>query len=177
MTLTSWRKDRPAACRTTRLPRSRSRPTLEGLEERCVPAVDVIMEWNAVMIQADAVAHGGPNDQPGPVLAQRAFAIASAAMYDAYNSIERIGSRYLVSVPVLLNADSDAAVAQAAHDTLVALYPSQKATFDEALKQTLQRIPDGASENRGRAVGAFVAGFILDARANDGADSMQSPPY
>ena len=183
-----WR--RPAArtglpSRDRNLLCSRSRPRLrlglEPLEDRCVPAVDVILEWNAVMIQADAVAHsGGVNDQPGPILAQRAFAIASAAMYDAYNSIERIGQRYLVTAPNSSNADSDAAVAQAAHDTLVALYPSQRVAFDAALTQTLRRIPDGSRENRGRAVGAFVADFILDARANDGGntfDDIQNPPY
>ena len=66
---------------------------------------------------------GGPNDQPGPVLASRAFAMTSAAMYDAYNSIERIGQRYLISVPNAGNADSDAAVAQAAHDRSVGAVP------------------------------------------------------
>ena len=139
-----------------------------------------MLEWNEVMIQADAVAHsGGVNDQPGPILAQRAFAIASAAMYDAYNSIERIGQRYLVTAPNSSNADSDAAVAQAAHDTLVALYPSQRVAFDAALTQTLRRIPNGTRENRGRAVGAFVADLILDARADDGGtfDDIQNPPY
>ena len=160
---------------------ARSALRIEQLEDRCVPAVDVILEWNAVMIQADAVSHsGGVNDQPGPVLAQRAFAITSAAMYDAYNSIERIGQRYLVTAPNAFNADSDAAVAQAAHDTLVALYPSQRAAFDAALTQTLRRIPDGSRENRGRAVGAFVADAILDARANDGGNTfadIQNPPY
>ena len=159
---------------------ARSALRVEQLEDRLVPAVDVILEWNAVMIQADKVSHGsGVNDQPGPILAARAFAITSAAMYDAYNSIERIGQRYLVSAPNTFNADGDAAVAQAAHDTLVALYPSQSATFDAALVQTLQRIPDGSSENRGRAVGAFVADAILDDRANDGGTfaDIQDPPY
>jgi hypothetical protein len=141
-------------------------------------SVDTMLEWNEVMIQADAVSHsGGANDQPGPVLAARAFAITSAAMYDAYNSIERIGARYLVNAPNASDANSDAAVAQAAHDVLVALYPSQRVAFDAALTQTLRRIPDGGRETRGRAVGAFVADVILDARANDDADSIQDPPY
>src|SRR5262245_52480635 len=174
-------KARRATAPTIRPDRPRSALRIEQLEDRLVPAVDVILEWNAVMIQADAVSHGGGvNDQPGPVLAARAFAISSAAMYDAYNSIERIGQRYLVSAPNTFNADSDAAVAQAAHDALVALYPSQRATFDAALVQTLQRIPDGSRENRGRAVGAFVADAILDARANDGGNTfadIQNPPY
>ena len=51
------------------------KPSLEYLEDRCVPAVDVIMEWNAVMLQANAVDHGqSPPEQPGPNLTARAFA-------------------------------------------------------------------------------------------------------
>src|SRR5262249_33375826 len=107
----------------------------------------------------------------------RAFAMTSAAMYDAYNSIEHVGERYLISVPNAGNADSDAAVAQAAHNVLSALYPSQRAAFDGALAQTLQRIPDGAAENRGRLVGAIVAGAMLTDRAKDGGDNIQIPPY
>jgi hypothetical protein len=154
--------------------------TVERLEDRCVPAVDVILEWNAVMLQADVVTHtSAPAEQPGPVLSARAFAMTSAAMYDAYNSIEHIGERYLISVPNVGNADSDAAVAQAAHNVLSALYPSQRATFDAALALTLQRIPDGAAENRGRFVGAVVAGALLLDRADDDGsfNDIQNPPY
>ena len=69
----------------------------------------------------------------------RAFAIVSAAMYDAYNSIERMGAPFLVRVQLAGETDSDAAVAQAAHDTLVALFPSQQARFDAALDETFWR--------------------------------------
>jgi hypothetical protein len=163
------------------------RPALriEQLEDRLVPAVDVILEWNAVMLQADVVAHSGGVsvdlvEQLGPVLSARAFAMTSAAMYDAYNSIERIGERYLIRVPNPGNADSDAAVAQAAHIVLSALYPGQRASFDAALARTLERIPDGAPENRGRVIGAIVAGAMLLDRANDGGNTfadIQNPPY
>jgi hypothetical protein len=174
-------KARRATAPTSQRSRPRSALRVEQLEDRWVPAVDVILEWNAVMLQADVVTHSSaPAEQPGPVLASRAFAMTSAAMYDAYNSIERIGQRYLISVPVSGNADSDAAVAQAAHIVLSALYPSQHASFDAALARTLQRIPDGASENRGRIVGAIVAGALLADRTNDGGNTfadIQNPPY
>src|SRR5437763_17087104 len=63
-------------------------------------AEDPILEWNAVMIQANAVdcAQTAPQ-QPGPVLVARAFAMTSAAMYDALNSIENIGAPYLTVAP------------------------------------------------------------------------------
>jgi hypothetical protein len=142
--------------------------------------VDVILEWNEVMLQADVIDHRGghsPAEQLGPVLSARAFAMTSGAMYDAYNSIERIGQRYLISVPNSGNADSDAAAAQAAHGVLSALYPSQRATFDAALARTLQRIPDGSAETRGRIVGAITAGAMLLGRFNDGGTTIQDPPY
>ncbi len=154
------------------------KPRLESLEERCVPAVDVILEWNAVMLQANAVDHSGTApEEGGPNLTARAFAIVSAAMYDAYNSIHPIGTPYLTVAPDADHASSEAAVAQAARNTLVALYPSQKAAFDAALTQTLARVPDGTFEDRGRDVGRFVARRILQIRATDNADSIQDPPY
>lgn len=157
---------------------TRARPRLEHLEERCLLATDVILEWNNVMLQANANDHARTTPQQGgPILTSRAFAIVSSAMYDAYNAIEKIGSTYLVSAPVNGRADSDAAVAQAAHDTLVALFPAQKTFFDTALVRTLQRIPDGSVETQGRSVGAFVARAFLAARANDGAASIGTPVY
>jgi hypothetical protein len=170
------RKSRPDP-----FPADRFRPGLEALEVRWVPAVDVILEWNAVMLQANAVDHTpGPGQAPqqgGPTLTARAFAMASAAMYDAYNSIENIGQRYLIDVNETRPASSDAAVAKAARDVLAFLYPRQQATFDTALAQTLARIPDGVVETRGVAVGRTVAAAVLNARANDNSATIGDPPY
>src|SRR5437773_2124887 len=131
-------------------------------------AADPILDWNAIMMDADAFDHGQNNkQQPGPVLCGRAFAIASAAMYDALNSIEKMGAPYMTVAPDADGASVDAAVAQAAHDALVALYSAQAATFDAALNETLSRIPDGPSKIQGIAVGQFVASRILEARAKD----------
>ncbi len=176
MTRTWWR------VRAARQPRNSARagfrPRVEALEDRCLPAADAILAWNAVMLQADAVDHGlAAPEQGGPALTARAFAIVSAAMYDAYNSVHPTGEPYLTLAPNADHASSDAAVAQAAHDTLVALFPSQTATFDDALNQSLARGPHGPMQDRGRAVGAYVAARMLQARAHDNADSIQSPPY
>ncbi len=141
-------------------------------------AVDVILEWNDVLLQANANDHSlTAPEQGGPILTARAFAIVSAAMYDAYNSIEKIGETYLVSAPRGKNANSDAAVAQAAHDTLVALFPTQKSFFDSALAETLERVRNGQPENQGRAVGAFVAQRFLTTRADDGSQDISNNTY
>ncbi len=63
----------------------------------------------------------------------------------------------------------DAAVAQAAHDTLVAMFPSQASTFDGALAAELDRIRDGRAAARGVALGERAAQAILARRADDGA--------
>jgi hypothetical protein len=154
------------------------KPQLEALETRNLMTVDVILEWNDILLEANANDHSLTSpEQGGPILTARAFAIVSAAMYDAYNSINKIGESYLVTAPRAKHADSDAAVAQAAHDTLIALYPSQQDLFDSALVETLARIRDGKREDQGTAVGTFVAQQLLAARANDGAAELANNTY
>ena len=147
---------------------------LELLEDRCLLSIDPILEWNAVAIQVNQTSYSGfdDNDQGGPTRSSRAMAIEHVAMFDAWNSIHPDYTPYLVQAPNADNASDVAAVAQAAHDTLVALYPHQQALVDTALTQTLRRLPDGTPKSRGIAVGQFVAQAILAARAND---SSQSP--
>ncbi len=152
---------------------SKFSPKFEVLEQRCLLAADVILEWNDVMLTANAADHSfAAPEQGGPVLTARAFAMVSAAMYDAFNSIERMGEPLLIRAKVQGEADRDAAVAQAAHDTLFALFPSQQARFATALNTTLARIPDGSAEDRGRIVGTAVAQAVLDARADDGVSEL-----
>jgi hypothetical protein len=71
-------------------------------------------------------------------------------------------------------ASRDAAVAQAAHDVLVALCPTQTAALDAALAASLAGIPAQAAAD-GAAVGAAVAKANLERRADDGW-SMPFPP-
>jgi hypothetical protein len=141
-------------------------------------AEDPILEWNAVMIEANAVdCAQTAQQQPGPILVARAFAMTSAAMYDAVNSIETIGAPYLTVAPNAAGASVDAAVAQAAHDVLVSLYSAQTVAFDTALIDTLARVPDGPNKDQGIAVGQYVAAQMINNRANDGAANLDNPPY
>jgi hypothetical protein len=150
----------------------RSLPRFEALEQRCLLAVDPILEWNAVAIQIDQSSYSGfdTNDQAGPTRSSRALAIEHAAMFDAWNSINNRYTPYLTMAPNADNASDEAAVAQAAHDTMLALYPHQQAFIDFSLTQTLSRLPEDARTDRGRAVGRYVAQQILQSRANDGSD-------
>lgn len=66
------------------------------------------------------------------------------------------------------NTSVDTAIAQAAHDTLVALFPSQRAELDQRLATDLGRIPDGPPKLNGISVGRRAAAAILALRTNDG---------
>ena len=66
---------------------------------------------------------------------------------------------------------SEAAFAQALHDTLAAQVPSQQSALDSDLASTLASIPDGAAKNDGIAAGEQQAATVLAERANDGLDT------
>jgi hypothetical protein len=139
---------------------------------------DVILEWTQVMENANAVDHGRSKpEQGGPILTARAFAMVTGAMYDAYNSIHPIGSQFEFTVKPTQPANVDAAVAQVAHDMLVALYPSQQATFHNELAKTLGRIENGVEETEGRRIGAEIAKLTMQARSSDDMDSLNDPNY
>ena len=139
---------------------------------------DAVLDWNAALLQANAndfdPAVVPTPDQKGPTGTSRAFAIVHAAIYDAVNSIDRSYEPYLGWIDAHPEASIPAAVAYAAHDTLVAVYPSQTAAFDAQLAASLQGIPPGQAKH-GKAVGQAAAANILAARSNDG--SQVSMPY
>jgi hypothetical protein len=147
---------------------------VEQLEARCLLSSDVVLSWNAIALDAvkNDYALGHTPDQGGPTRDSRALAIVHAAIFDAVNSIDGRYTPYLTVAPNAKGASLDAAVAQAAHDTLAQLYPSQTAMFDAALTDTLAHVPNGTAGDKGVAVGRYVAGAILTARANDGSGVM-----
>src|SRR5205814_2647485 len=100
-------------------------------------------------------------------LASRAMAITQAAVYDSVNAIDRSFEPYHAHVHASRGASPEAAAAQAAHDTLAALFPAQAGTFDAALAADLTGIPPGRAR-QGTEVGHDVAQQILDWRSTDG---------
>ena len=96
------------------------------------------------------------------------MAIVHIAIFDAINAIEG-GYRSYTGIPrVHDNTSVDSAIAQAAHDTLVAMYPSQRAAFDQELAEDLSDIPGSQAKTRGIALGRRAAAAILAQRSNDG---------
>ncbi len=150
----------------------RRRGAREG--ETTARSTDAVLAWNAILLQANAndfdPAVVSPPDQKGPARTARAFAIVHAAIFDAVNSIDGSYAPYLTQIHASPSSSIEAAVAQSAHDTLVALYPQQAAMFDQALDNALAGLPTGPAR-RGVAVGKVVAANILAARANDGSQA------
>ena len=134
---------------------------LEQLESRELFATDMVTQWNDNALAAIRV------DSTAPPKASRALAIIHAAVYDAVNAIDRTHKPYAIDVPALPGTSAEAAVAAAAHRTLVALFPAQTATFDAQFTASLAGITDGASENAGVALGNLVADKMLALRAAD----------
>ena len=130
--------------------------------------LETVIEWNRL---CQTTVAGTPTPT---VFFTRAYAMSAIAVFDALNSIERVYQPYLVEVTASPDASRDAAVAQAAHDVLVALYPGSQATLDAALASTLSRV-SGAGAAEGVRVGAEVARAVVDARRHDGWDRQPTP--
>jgi hypothetical protein len=150
-------------------------------EQGTLPAA-LVREWNAAAVDASGLDHT-PSDQGpphtfghqlGPCRASRAMAIVHVAMFEAANAI--LGDfDSLVGLPRAGAAASPrAALAQAARDTLTALFPSQMPLFDARLAATLAAEPDGDVEDEGIALGRAAAQAVLAERIGDG--SYHSEP-
>jgi hypothetical protein len=163
-------------------------PLMSQPPQRCGPPGGVdplgrIRYWNEIMLNANALDHtpvaSGETrvfgEQLGPGRTARAFAIVHIAIFDAVNAIAGGYKSYTgFAFPGFASAHSgaslDAAIAQAAHDTLAALYPSQAPGFDDLLAEDLSKIPDGFAKAKGIIFGKGAAAAILANRANDGSE-------
>ncbi len=135
-----------------------------------------VQHWNHVAIDASGLDHTpvapGENrvfgEQVGPGRSSRAMAIVHIAIFDAIVAV-RGGYESYTGLPRVQGRTSlKAAIAQASHDTLAALYPSQAAAFADELAEDLDRLPDTAATRRGIDLGKRAAAAILALRADDG---------
>lgn len=143
-------------------------------------AADPIAFWNQIAVDASGLDHtpvaAGDSrifgEQLGPVRAARAIAIVHIAIFDSVNGIFG-GYKSYTNIAPAKNASLTAAVAQASRDTLVALFPSQQAAFDQALQNQLNLVPAGAAKTDGIDLGHRAATAILALRANDGSAQVE----
>ena len=127
-------------------------------------AANVVIEWNAIAVDAPPPAVVGPAHA-------RILGYVHAAMYDAVNGVDRRQVLYALKAPAPAHASAEAAAAAAAHGVLARFYPAQQATFDAALAKSLQAIPDGTAKTDGTAFGASVAERVFAISREDGASA------
>jgi PAP2 superfamily len=143
---------------------------------------DRVSNWNVTAVTATAMA--GQN----AVVQSRSLAMVQAAVHDALNAIDRRFEPYALEGVLDPLASPDAAIAAAAHDTLVGLIPVGALPFtgfglvaqqtaavnfaNSAYTTDLGTIPDGDAKTRGIAVGQTAAQAILTRRLGDGATTF-----
>lgn len=141
---------------------------------------NMVGHWNHISINASGFDHSaaGGKENLGPTKSSRAAAITQIAIHDAVQAIQQRYETYLPQDPAPAGTSVEAAVAKAAYETLIKLYPSQSATFKAELDKDLAGIPDGEAKENGIEVGHKAAAAILANRANDGSDNTnQSAAY
>jgi hypothetical protein len=132
-------------------------------------SADEVILWNQIATDATTTA------KTDPLTESRVFAIMHVAIHDAVNSIDPRYEPYQLKKSASPGASVEAAIAAAAHDTLVVVFPTAKSTFDTAMEEALRTVPDNAQKTAGLEVGRMSAKTILAARENDGAN--QTVPY
>jgi hypothetical protein len=145
--------------------------SLHGLDRAAA-----VRNWNQIAIDASGLDHTpvAPGEtrvygeQLGPTRASRAMAIVHLAMYEVVNAVNGGYQSYIGLARARVGTSLNAAVAQAAHDTLVALFPSQAPNFDAVLAVDLGGVQEGRTKTDGVALGKGAAAAILAMRADDG---------
>ena len=136
-----------------------------------------MLNWDR--IASDAAVSSGLSNLP--IVEARVYAVASLAVHDALNAIDRRSRPYALRLRALPDASPEAAIATAAHDILVDQFgrmvsllglASQQAMLDEAYTQALSRVPDDGRKSEGIFIGASAAAALLAVRASDGWESQ-----
>ncbi len=133
---------------------------LLGLLGGVAPAsADAVVDWNEITVQAATVG------RPGPI-AIVDIALVQVAVHDAVQALDRQYEPYHAEIDTGPGARSrgrrSAAIAAAAHDVLIGMYPAQAATLDTAYFNYLA--DKGLGGDSGILVGQQVAARILPLR-------------
>jgi hypothetical protein len=123
---------------------------------------DPVLAWNAT---SATIAFAAGSFQPEGLIR---LASVQAAVFDAVVAIDGGFTPYVAHRRGSRGASVAAAVATAAHDTLVVRFPTQQAAADTSYAAALAAIPDGQAKSDGTAVGAQAAADVLAARSGDG---------
>jgi membrane-associated phospholipid phosphatase len=138
-----------------------------------------VFAWNEVALDTTAIDNtpvppGGTyiyGQQIGPARSARAMAIVHIAMFEAANAVFQKYQSYAHVAPASGAVSVDCAIAQAAHDALVYLYPSQAARLDPILAADIATMSGAPADlAAGRALGQRAAVAIIALRNRDGSE-------
>jgi hypothetical protein len=122
---------------------------------------EVAFDWNDTAVST--IRAGAPFQAQGLIY----MAYVEAAVYDAVTAIEGGYQQYQTNLSAPDGASPEAAVAAAAHRTLVTYFPAQSAGLDAKYAASLAGLPSGKSRDDGEAVGEQAAQAIISLRAAD----------
>ena len=129
----------------------------------------MVTDWNNQALAAIR------NESIAPPQASRQLAILHIAIHDAVNSVAPTHAPYLINLPATHATSVEAAAASAGHRILTFLFPSQTASFNSALANSLASVTNDVARSNGLALGQAVADLVLNDRSSDGAST--SVPY
>lgn len=158
-------------------------PLLDVFQLPGIGSTSWVVRWNKIAVDTSGLDHSPvqPGEtrtfghQLGPTRSSRAMAIVHIAIFEAVNAVNGGYVSYLDTPPAAPTTSLKAAIAQAAHDTLVALFPSHAPRLDALLADDLSHVLDGAPKTAGITLGQQVAAAILAKRVGDHSDD--SVPY
>ncbi|CAL9580703.1 hypothetical protein SUDANB108_05054 [Streptomyces sp. enrichment culture] len=131
----------------------------------------VVVDW---MRTAEAVIDAEARPGPADTFVWQAY--VSAAVYNAVVGVEGRFAPYKWHERAPRTASAAAAAAAAAHRMLRHHFPGAAPRLDDALAETLARVPDGRAEDEGVAFGRRAAAHVIGLRRDDGRGAPVSFP-
>ena len=121
-------------------------------------ATQAVVDWNAIGLRTTKT--GAP-----AIPAMRNLAMMQVAVSDVLNAITPRYRSYYFKSDNPRPTPEVPAIAAAAHDVLVALYPKERERLDQDLANALQQAPDGAAKDRAIEWGKAAAQAVLQTPA------------
>jgi len=127
-----------------------------------LPPGNTVEQWNK--IAEDTIVSSGAFQGEGYIY----MAYVSAAVYDAVVAIDGGFDPYGPGITSPAGASVDAAVVEAAYQTLLNYFPSQAGNLSALHTEALSLIRDGTAKSDGQSVGLAAATTIINLRSGDG---------
>ena len=137
---------------------------LAGPAAASEPAADVLLEWNAAILEMA--------DREDGFMTLKGLRTVTMLHLAAHDSLSSIYGRYSIYAEGSHAPDADpvAAVNQAAYTVAISQYPDQKEALDALSRRWAGTVPDNDRSRQGTALGKSIATTVLRNREGDGWD-------